>query len=203
MSEGASPVNRDEITRLLQRVESGEPSAADELLPMVYDELRRLAQSRLASEKPGQTLQATALVHEAYLKLVGDDPEQSAVSWDGRHHFFGAAARAMRQILVDRARRKGAVKHGGGRERVDLFDAGNACASDEQDPIQVLALEDALQSLEKRDPRKYEIVMLRYFAGLTIQQVAQIMNLSPTTIKEDWAFARAWLYTEMTGENDE
>jgi RNA polymerase sigma factor (TIGR02999 family) len=183
--------SRDQVTRLLAEIETAGPRRASELLPLVYDELRALARARMAHEAPGQTLQATSLVHEAYLRLVGDaDP-----GWNGRGHFFGAAARAMRRILVEGARRKARLKHGGGHERVPLEEAEvegpHAVEGD------VLAVEEAVQRLEASDPRKGEIVNLRYFAGLTNEQTARALDLSVGTIEREWRFIRAWLRTEL------
>lgn len=184
--------NPSDVTRLIEAVSSGKSGATDDLLPLVYDELRQLAQARMRSERPGHTLGATGLVHEAYLRLLGDDE----LKWDSRGHFFGAAARAMRHILIDRARRKGAVKHGGGRYRIDL-DALDP-AKDEDTIAAIPELDVALTKLEEVDPRKAEIVMLRFFAGLTIQETALAMGISKTVVKDEWKFARAWLYTEMS-----
>ena len=182
-----------EVTRLLNAASGGDTPAADDLLPLVYDELRQLARSRMSRETPGQTLQPTALVHEAYLRLVGNGD----VHWNSRGHFFGAAARAMRRILVDRARRKQAAKRGGGQDRLPL-ESIDAVVT-EPAPATMLALDAALRKLEERDPRKSRIVMLRYFAGLTIDQTARALSLAPTTIKDEWRFARAWLCSQMTG----
>lgn len=168
---------------------AGRPSPPEELLPLVYDELRKLAAARLAREAPGQTLQATALVHEAYLRLEGD-----GVRWDGPGHFFGAAALAMRRILVERARRVGRVRHGGGRGRVPLTDVQVA---EGDDSIDFVALDGALRRMEEEDPRMAQIVMLRFFAGLSVEATAEAMGVSPTTVKREWACARAWLYDEL------
>ena len=180
-----------EVTHLLSAIDSGDPSAAAELLPLVYDELRKLAAARLAEEKPGQTLQPTALVHEAYLRLVGG---ASCQNWDGRGHFFAAAAEAMRRILVDRARHKGTRKAGGDRRRVDLDRLESALG--EPDP-ELLALEEALQELERQHPRKAEVVKLRFFAGLTTEQAAMALGVSTSTAENDWAYARSWLRLRM------
>ena len=185
MSDGA----RGEVTRLLGAVSRGDRHASEELLPLVYDELRRLAEARMGLESP-QTLQPTALVHEAYLRLVGDD----GAEWDGRAHFFGAAANAMRRILIDRARRVQSAKHGGGRERVALTEAEQV---DELDTASLVALDDALDELQRRDQRKGQIVMLRFFAGLSIADTAAALGLSPATVKSEWRFARAWLHHEI------
>jgi RNA polymerase sigma factor (TIGR02999 family) len=185
----------DAITQALNAIEQGEPHAADRLLPLVYDELRKLAAQKLAREKPGQTLQATALVHEAYARLVGG---ASGQDWDGRGHFFAAAAEAMRRILIDRARRKKSRKAGGDLRRVDLDEA--ELALDEPD-LELLALDDALRELERKDPRKAEVVKLRFFAGLTTAQAAAALGVSTSTAENDWAYARSWLRLRM-GEPD-
>src|SRR5437868_5386186 len=163
-----------EVTRILSAIEQGDPSAAEQLLPLVYDELRKLAAQRLASEKPGQTLQPTALVHEAYMKLVGDASDR----WDGRGHFFAAAAESMRRILIDRARHKGSRKAGGKLRRVDLEDIEATLGESDGE---LLALDDALQKLEQKHPRKAEVVKLRFFAGLTTAQAALALNVSLST----------------------
>jgi RNA polymerase sigma factor (TIGR02999 family) len=182
-----------DVTRVLSAIEHGDPRAADELLPLVYDELRRLAADRLAREAPGQTLQATALVHEAYLRLV-DRPD--AREWNGRHHFFAAAAEAMRRILVDHARRKKSLKGGGGRGRADLCEDAVAApeASDE-----ILAVDEALAALAAADPKAAELVKLRYFAGLSVDEVAQALGMSPRSVDRLWAYARAWLRRAVGG----
>jgi RNA polymerase sigma factor (TIGR02999 family) len=177
-----------DVTRILSAIAQGDPHAAAQLLPLVYDELRDLAAQRLAQEKPGQTLQATALVHEAYLRLVGGAQTQD---WDGRRHFFAAAAEAMRRILIDRARHKQARKAGGGRRRLDLDDLEPAL--EEQNGDRLLTLDEALQQLEAEDPRKAELVKLRFFAGLTSEQAAAALGVSISTAEKDWAYARSWL----------
>jgi RNA polymerase sigma factor (TIGR02999 family) len=179
-----------EVTRILSAIERGDPHAAEQLLPLVYDELRKLAGQRLANEKPGQTLQATALVHEAYLRLVGDQ------QFDNRGHFFAAAAEAMRRIVVEAARRKKRAKHGGGRERieVELADLPTSLPSDD-----LLALDEALGRLGQLDPVKARLVTLRYFSGMTIEQAAEVLSISRVTAHRYWTFARAWLHQEMTG----
>jgi RNA polymerase sigma factor (TIGR02999 family) len=177
-----------DITHILSAIEQGDPSAAEQLLPLVYDELRKLAAQRLAQERPGQTLQATALVHEAYLRLVGGAETQD---WDGRRHFFAAAAEAMRRILIDRARHKQTRKAGGGRRRLDLDDIEPAL--DEENGDRLLALDEALRQLEAEDPRKAELVKLRFFAGLTAEQAAAALGVSTSTAEKDWAYARSWL----------
>jgi RNA polymerase sigma factor (TIGR02999 family) len=180
---------------MLRAAGDGNPEAAQELLPLVYEELRSLARVRLQKEGPGQTLQPTALVHEAYLRLVGnDDP-----GWDGRGHFFGAAARAMRQILVERARRKGADKRGGGRHRVAI-DPVEPMAEPPSDDV--LAVDEAVQRLERLDPRKAQIVNLRYFARMTTAETAAALGISVGTVGREWRFIRAWLECELQGENE-
>ena len=179
------------ITRLMR--EARGPERAEELLPLLYDELRALARARMAAEAPGQTIQATALVHEAYMRLVGDaDP-----GWNGRSHFFGAAAQAMRRILVERARGKSRLKRGGDRERVELGDIGAADTERANDAI--LAVDEALARLERQDPRKGRIVNLRYFAGMTIEQTAQALEISVGTVEREWRFVKAWLQVELRG----
>src|SRR5690348_1380564 len=180
-----------DVTHILSAIEQGDARAAERLLPLVYDELRRLAARRLAREKPGQTLQATALVHEAYLRLVDTDTIRR---WDSRGHFFAAAAEAMRRILVDQARHKGSAKAGGGRRRVDLDEVEPAI---EAPRVDLLALDEALGQLEAKDPRKAALVKLRYFAGLTNQQAADALGVSASTADNDWAYARAWLRLAM------
>jgi len=187
----------NEVTRILSAIEQGDPHAAEQLLPLVYDELRKLAAQRLAQEKPGQTLQATALVHEAYLRLV---ETQKAQAWNSRGHFFAAAAEAMRRILVEQARRKQSLKAGGGRRRVDLADVELAVG---EPGFDLLALDDALQQLARKDPRKAELVKLRFFAGLTVGQAAQALGIAPSTADEDWAYARSWLRLAMGGGLDD
>jgi RNA polymerase sigma factor (TIGR02999 family) len=164
--------------------------STDELLPLVYAELRRLAAHKMAGENPGQTLQPTALVHEAWLKLGADENRQ----WRNRNHFFAAAAEAMRRILTDNARRKLRVRHGGGQQRVDLDE--NATAAD-SDADHILAVNDALDKFAKLDPQRAEVVKLRYFVGLTITEAAEVLNISEPTAKRYWSFARAWLYEEI------
>lgn len=184
----------NDVTRILSAIEQGDVSAAEELLPLVYQELRKLAAARLAREKPCQTLEATALVHEAYLRLVGSD---QALHWDSRGHFFAAAAEAMRRILVDQARRKNSLKGGGGRKRVELKEVAWNAESPNAD---LLSLNDALRKLEQLDQVKADLVKLRFFAGLTIPQAAQALGISSSTADNYWAYARAWLRVEMTGE---
>jgi RNA polymerase sigma factor (TIGR02999 family) len=181
----------NQVTRILSAIEAGDPHAAVELLPLVYDELRKLAATRLAAEKPGQTLQATALVHEAYLRLVGDGKPRA---WDGRGHFFAAVAEAMRRILVEQARRKGRARHGGGQRRVDLDESGVAAKSADDD---LLAIDEALTRLAELDPKRAELVKLRFFAGLTMPEAAVALGISLATAERHWAFARTWLYAEL------
>jgi len=181
------------VTRILSAVQNGDPAAARELLPLVYAELRILAQQRLAQEKPGQTLQATALVHEAYLRLVGSDQSRP---FEGRGHFFAAAAEAIRRILIDNARRKNSLKAGGERHRVELADEP---AIEPPSPIDVLALEHALVKLEVTDARKAQLIKLRFFAGLTNEEAAAALGISASTADNDWTYARAWLRLEMDG----
>jgi RNA polymerase sigma factor (TIGR02999 family) len=181
------------VTRILAQIESGDPSAAHELLPLVYNELRALAAAKLAQEKPGQTLQATALVHEAYVRLVGQ-ADGEPQKWNSRGHFFLAAAESMRRILIDNARRKLSQKHGGGREREEL----DAIAGPEPDE-DLLALDEALQKLAAHDPAKARLVELRYFAGLTGDEAAKVLGISPTTADRHWAYARVWLQAEIRG----
>lgn len=182
-----------EVTRILDAIEQGDPSAAEKLLPLVYDELRKLAAQRLAQEKSGQTLQATALVHEAYLRLVGAENTQH---WNSRGHFFAAAAEAMRRILVDNARRKGRIKRGGGRWRVDL---NSEPAATDLPAEHLLALDEALTRLAQRDAQAAQLVQLHCFGGLTIDQAAAMLGVSVRTAYRDWNFAQAWLYREIHG----
>jgi RNA polymerase sigma factor (TIGR02999 family) len=180
-----------DVTRILSAIEQGDPSAAEQLLPLVYDELRKLAAAKLAQEKPGQTLQATALVHEAYLRLVGSTEEPH---WDNRRHFFAAAAEAMRRILVDNARRKQTHKHGGGRQRRDM-DADALAAAEPN--LDLPALDAALHRLAEHDPLKARLVELRYFAGLTGDQAAAVLGLSASSADRLWVYTRAWLRREL------
>jgi RNA polymerase sigma factor (TIGR02999 family) len=185
-----------DLTHLLNAAERGDPQAAEQLLPLVYDELRKLAAQKLAQERPGQTLQATALVHEAYLRLVD---VKKAQRWDSRGHFFTAAAEAMRRILIDQARRKHSQKRGGSRQRVDL-DAGAALAAPEgQAAEDLLALDEALRQFEGEDPLKARLVKLRYFAGLPLQEAAEALGISAATAKRHWVYARSWLYGKVHG----
>jgi RNA polymerase sigma factor (TIGR02999 family) len=180
-----------DVTRILNAIEQGDARAADELLPLVYNELRQLAAQKLVQEKPGQTLQATALVHEAYIRLVQTVDQH----WNGRGHFFMAAAEAMRRILVEHARYKQRVRHGGEHKRVEINEAQLAVKGSSEDMI---ALNEALEKLSKKDKVKAELVNLRYFAGLTGKQAANILNISHSTADEYWAYTRAWLRTEIT-----
>ncbi len=184
-----------DVTGILNAIEQGDPHAAELLLPLVYDELRRLAAEKMGQEKPGQTLDATALVHEAYLRLVDTDRAQN---WNSRGHFFAAAAEAMRRILVEQARRKSRIRHGGGRQRVEL-DEG--CSLVEPPPDDdVIALDEALTRLTALDPKRAELVKLRFFGGLSMPRAAAILGISLATAERYWAFARAWLFAEVSGE---
>jgi RNA polymerase sigma factor (TIGR02999 family) len=186
------------VTQILNAVNAGDASATDQLFPLVYDELRKIARQHMVNESPGLTLQPTALVHEAYLRLLGPAPDSSG-SWRNRAHFFAAAATAMRRILIERARKHQAVKHGGGQRRIALDQVDIAI---EEQSENLLRLDDALAELERRDKRKAQIVMLRYFAGLTIEQTAAALDLSITTVKDEWSFARAWLQSEIERDFD-
>jgi RNA polymerase sigma factor (sigma-70 family) len=208
-------VGMSDVTCILSQIEQGDSRAAEELLPLVYEELRKLAAAKLAQEKPGQTLQATALVHEAYLRLVGRE-EKSEVRgqksdgsqltsdlrpptsdhWHSRGHFFAAAAEAMRRILVDQARHKATIRAGGQHQRVELSEIEPAI---EGPTLDLLALDEALQKLEQKDPRKAELIKLRFFAGLSNQQAAQALGIAASTADLDWAYARSWLHVEMSG----
>jgi RNA polymerase sigma factor (TIGR02999 family) len=185
-----------QVTTILSAIEQGDPHAAEQLLPLVYEELRRLAAQKLAQEKPGQTLQATALVHEAYLRLV--DVAQ-APHWDGRGHFFAAAAEAMRRILIDRARSKRASRHGGGRKRVDLPELELA---EEQSAAELLELDDALTRLGEQDAAAADLAKLRLFAGLSVEEAGQALGLPRTTAYRQWTYARAWLRARMGRDDD-
>jgi RNA polymerase sigma factor (TIGR02999 family) len=182
-----------EATQLLNAMEAGDPHAAAQLLPLVYDELRRLAAQRLAQEKPGQTLEPTALVHEAYLRLVGQREERH---WNGRNHFFGAAAEAMRRILVEAARRKQGPKHGG---RLRRMDADLNLVAADAPPADLLALDEAITRLAQESPARAELVKLRFFAGLTVSEAAEVLGVSPATAERYWTYARTWLYAELSG----
>jgi len=193
-----------EITRVLEAVDRGEPHAAEELLPLVYNELRKVAAQKLAHEKPGQTLDATALVHEAYLRLLGNGvngaPRANEPGWANRRHFFAAAAEAMRRILVENARRKGREKHGGGRRR-ELAELDDLSASGT--PEELLALHEALERFALHDPLKAKLVELRFFGGLTLEQAAACLDISPSSADRAWRYARAWLYAAMAGDDPE
>ena len=179
-----------DVTHLLEAIRHGDPKAADELLPLVYEELRKLAAHKMSNESADHTLQPTALVHEAWLRLGGG----AGAQFENRAHFFGAAAEAMRRILIDRARRKQALRHGGGQEHVDVHEMEIAAP---QPDDEMLAVNDALEKFAREEPLKAELVKLRYFAGLTIEETAQVLGLSPATAKRHWVFARAWLYAEV------
>jgi RNA polymerase sigma factor (TIGR02999 family) len=184
-----------DVTAILNAIDQGDPKAGEQLLPLVYDELRRLAAHKLAQEKPGQTLQATALVHEAFLRLVDVDQPQV---WNSRGHFFAAAAEAMRRILIDKARRKRRPKFGGDRQRVDLDQALSVAGHQDR----LLELDEALTQLATQEPVKAQLVKLRYYAGLSLEEAAACLNISPTTAKRYWAVARAWLYAALAEEGD-
>ncbi len=180
----------NDVTHILDAMKQGDPKAAEELLPLVYQELRRLAACKMANELPGQTLQPTALVHEVWLRLVGSENPH----FDGRAHFFGAAAEAMRRILIDNARRKKAMRHGGGQHRIDIQDVDLAAAVKDDE---LLAINDALEKFATLDKQKAEVVKLRYFAGLSFEEVAEVLGVSVPTAKRWWAYARAWLFQEI------
>jgi RNA polymerase sigma factor (TIGR02999 family) len=180
-----------DITQILSRIESGDPTAAEKLLPLVYDELRKLAAARIALERPGQTLQPTALVHEAYLRLTNGDSESE---WENRGHFFAAAAEAMRRILVENARRKGRTKHGGDAQRVELDELDLATTLPDE---RLLAIDEALDQLAKEDPQAAELVKLRFFAGFSITEAAEILGMSRSNAYAQWAYARAWLRSKV------
>jgi len=179
-----------DVTRILEAAQQGDPTAADQLLPLVYEELRRLAAHKMANEAAGNTLQPTALVHEAWLRLVGNQNQK----WDGRAHFFAAAAEAMRRILIDRARRKHAARHGGDQQRVNLQEVDLAAPSDDD---QLLAVNDALDKLAAQHKEEAELVKLRYFVGMTNEEAAEVLGISVRTAKYYWTHARAWLYREI------
>lgn len=183
-----------EVTRILSAIEQGDPIAAEKLLPLVYDELRKLAAERMAHEKPGQTLQATALVHDAYLRLVDVEQPQH---WNSRGHFFSAAAESMRRILVEEARKRARLKRGGDRQRLDL-DALQLSVPEVADEL--LALDEALSEFAQKHPEKAALVKLRYFAGLTVDEAAHSLGISPSSADRHWTFARAWLYRRIVGD---
>jgi len=185
-----------DVTLLLQQIDQGDARAADELLPLVYDQLRGLASQRLRNEAPGQTLQSTALVHEAYVKLVAGPHQQKFAN---RRHFFAAAAEAMRRILVDNARRKQSVKHGGEFQRQTLEDQASSPSPDSQ--MDVLAISEALEKLSQEDPQKAELVKLRYFAGQTLPEIAEMLGISRATASRHWTYAKAWLFDEIFGDD--
>jgi len=180
----------NEVTRIINAIEQGDPEATEKLLPLVYEELRVLAAQKMAQEKPGQTLQATALVHEAYIRLVGAE----AGNWKGRTHFFAAAAEAMRRILIENARRKKRLRHGGDKQRVEMQDADLAV---EGPPDDLIALDEALTKLAEENPAKADLVKLRYFAGLTLEQAAEMLGISRATADRYWSYARAWLFDQI------
>lgn len=186
-------MNEGDITVMLQRIEQGDPTAADELLPLVYGELRRLAASRMAKEAAGQTLQPTALVHEAWLRLGGD----AQPAWANRAHFFAAAAESMRRILIDNARRKRALRHGGQLARVSADATGFDLAAPDAEAEELLLVNEAIDALAAHDARKAELVKQKYFVGLTLEQAAEVLGISERTAKRDWAYARAWLLNEV------
>lgn len=183
-----------DVTQILGQIEGGDPAAAEQLLPLVYAELRKLAAARMANESPDHTLQATALVHEAYLRLVGAD---TAPHWNSRGHFFAAAAEAMRRILIDSARRRTSQKHGGQAERVNLDEACSMIAAPSDE---LLALDEALARLAQEDPTKAELVKLRYFAGLSVEEAAGVIGVSRATADRYWSYAKAWLYCAVSGD---
>ncbi len=189
-----------DVTRILSQIESGDPSAAEQLLPLVYEELRKVAAAKLAFEKPGQTLQATALVHEAFLRLVAapqNQADKASSHWDGRGHFFAAAAESMRRILVENARRKARTRHGGDLIREELDDIPIATSDVHED---LLALDTALDRMKSVNKQAVDLVQLRYFAGLSLVEAAELLDISPRTAGRLWAYARAWLHQEITGK---
>lgn len=186
-----------DVTQLIQRISEGEPEAADELLPLVYQELRILASARMSNEQAGQTLQATALVHEAWLRLTKKDEQV----WNGRPHFFAAAAEAMRRILVERARRRLRIRHGGQWRRDHSVDLGGIVKEGEDEKI--LAVHEALETFAVKDPKRAEVVKLRFFVGMEYKEIASVLDLSEPTVKRYWAFARAWLLNALTNESSE
>jgi RNA polymerase sigma factor (TIGR02999 family) len=193
VGKGDKPAATRNLTQLLQAASDGQPGASDELLSLVYEHLHSIAQARMAQERPGHTLQATALVHEVYLRVLGEHK----LPWNGRAHFFHVAAEAMRRLLIEHARSRGRVKRGGDRQRVPLSVLELA---DVQDEEQILALDGAMRRLEDVDPEAAEVVRLRFFAGLSVEQASEALNISARTIKRDWAFARAWLHQALHGQ---
>lgn len=185
----------NDVNRILSAIEQGDPHAAEQLLPLVYEELRKLAVQKMAQEKAGQTLQATALVHEAYVRLVGAGDDQP---WDSRGHFFAAAAEAMRRILVDKARKKRRLKHGRERQCVELDEVEITIDAPVDD---IIALDEALSRLAQQHPQRAELVKLRFFAGLTVDETANALGVSPSTVDRQWTYARAWLYRELALED--
>ena len=179
-----------DVTQILSQIEQGDPSASEQLLPLVYEELRKLAAAKLANEKPGQTLQATALVHEAYIRLTGNDQD---LQWDSQGHFFAAAAEAMRRILIEKARQKKTQKRGGDLQRQELRDVAGF---EQEPPEELLLLDQALDRLREKDHSKAELVKLRYFAGLTLPQAAAVLGIAPSTAEKHWTFAKCWLRSE-------
>jgi RNA polymerase sigma factor (TIGR02999 family) len=184
-----------DVTHILSAIEQGDPRVAEQLLPLVYQELRELAAHRLAREDPGHSLQSSDLVHEAYLRLLGEGDQKQ---WDGPAHFFAAAAEAMRRILVENARRKNRLKHGGGRFRVEL-EAARFVGKDESEDLE--AIDEALDKLAAEDPAKAELVKLRFFAGLTMPEIARVLKISLATVERHWTYARTWLYAELNDQN--
>lgn len=187
-----------DVTEILQAIEDGDKHAAEQLLPLVYAELRRLAASKMAREEPGQTLNATALVHEAYIRLVDADKAQQ---WNSRGHFFAAAAEAMRRILVENARHKQSQKHGGGMHRHDA-DPNQSAVTEPHDPLELLAIHELLDQLARKSPRKAELVKLRYFLGCTLAEAADILHIAPATAEEDWTYAKAWLRRQFQRDDE-
>lgn len=186
-----------DVTRILSAIDAGDLAASEELLPLVYEELRQLAAARLSKEKPGQTLQATALVHDTFLRLVSGPQQQS---WKSQGHFFGAAAEAMRRILIERARQKGRLKRGGGMARVDL---NSSCAVSDSPKYDLLALDEALDRLAEEAPDKAQLVKLRFFAGLTMPEAAKALGVSLATAERSWTFAKSWLYAELSDPTED
>ena len=184
----------NDLTSILERVEQGDAQAANKLLPLVYEELRRLATHKMSQQPPGQTLQPTALVHEAWLKLADSGKHQ----WESRKHFFAAAAEAMRQILIDRARKRQRLRHGGGQERVDLDDVEVAAPGD---PDTILALNEALEELGQADPTKAQVVKLKFFVGLSERETAEVLGVSERTVERHWAYAQAWLFERISSDD--